>query len=182
MKRAALIILVLLLAFFCVGCGGTSENTRQAGFSSTSGPVIEKTQAPTQEPTPDPTPEPTPSPTLEPTPRPTPEPTPSPTPRPSPEPTPKPTSKPTAKPTPESAPEPSSEPAPESTPEPTSEPTPEPTPIPGRDYVLNKNTKKFHYPNCSSVKDMKAKNRRDYNGTRDEIISMGYSPCGRCKP
>ena len=49
-------------------------------------------------------------------------------------------------------------------------------------YILNINTKKFHYPDCDSVNDMKEKNRQEFTGTRQEIIGMGYSPCGRCKP
>ena len=51
-----------------------------------------------------------------------------------------------------------------------------------QDYVLNTNTKKFHYPSCSSVNQMKKKNRQDYHGTRDELISSGYEPCGKCNP
>ena len=50
------------------------------------------------------------------------------------------------------------------------------------DYILNTNTKKFHYPTCSSVNDMKEKNKQEFFGTRDEAISNGYSPWGRCKP
>ena len=50
------------------------------------------------------------------------------------------------------------------------------------DYILNTNTKKFHYPTCSSVNDMKEKNKQEFFGTRDEAISNGYFPCGRCKP
>ena len=50
------------------------------------------------------------------------------------------------------------------------------------DYILNTNTKKFHYPTCSSVNDMKEKNKKEFFGTRDEAIAQGYSPCGRCKP
>lgn len=50
------------------------------------------------------------------------------------------------------------------------------------DYVLNKNTKKFHYPSCSSVGTIKPKNREEYSGTRDELIKRGYDPCGRCHP
>lgn len=38
------------------------------------------------------------------------------------------------------------------------------------------------YPTCSSVNDMKEKNRQEFFGTRDESIALGYSPCGRCKP
>ena len=50
------------------------------------------------------------------------------------------------------------------------------------DYVLNTNTKKFHWTTCSSVKDIKASNRQDVHMTRDGVIAMGYQPCGRCKP
>ncbi len=53
---------------------------------------------------------------------------------------------------------------------------------PGIDYVLNTNTHKFHYPNCSSVDQMKESNKLFYTGTRDEVIAMGYDPCKRCKP
>lgn len=49
-------------------------------------------------------------------------------------------------------------------------------------YVLNTNTKKFHYPTCSSVDDMKEKNKQIYTGSREEIINMGYVPCKRCNP
>lgn len=47
-------------------------------------------------------------------------------------------------------------------------------------YVLNTNTMKFHYPTCSSVDDMKEKNKQIYTGSRDEVINMGYVPCKRC--
>ena len=49
-------------------------------------------------------------------------------------------------------------------------------------YVLNTNTGKFHYPDCSSVSDMNSKNRRDFYGTREEAVAMGYVPCKRCNP
>ena len=52
----------------------------------------------------------------------------------------------------------------------------------GRDYVANRNSMKFHYPNCSSVGKIKEKNRMDFRGTRQELIDMGYSPCGNCHP
>lgn len=48
-------------------------------------------------------------------------------------------------------------------------------------YVLNTNTKKIHFAECSSVKDMKEENKaftNDYN----KAIADGYKPCGRCKP
>jgi len=53
---------------------------------------------------------------------------------------------------------------------------------PSCNYVANKNTKKFHYPSCSSVSDMKESNKLYYEGTRDELISQGYEPCKRCNP
>ena len=49
-------------------------------------------------------------------------------------------------------------------------------------YVLNTNTMKFHYPTCSSVDDMKVKNKQIYTGSREEVINMGYVPCKRCNP
>ena len=49
-------------------------------------------------------------------------------------------------------------------------------------YVLNTNTKKFHLPSCSSVKDMKDKNKQEVTCSRDEVIDMGYVPCKRCEP
>ena len=52
----------------------------------------------------------------------------------------------------------------------------------GTDYVANKNTGKFHYPDCSSVKQMKESNKLYFNGTRDELIRKGYDPCKKCNP
>lgn len=49
-------------------------------------------------------------------------------------------------------------------------------------YVLNTNTKKFHMPYCSSVKDMKEKNKKETTMSREEIINRGYQPCKRCNP
>lgn len=49
-------------------------------------------------------------------------------------------------------------------------------------YILNTNTMKFHYPSCSSVDDMKEKNKQVFTGNRDDVISQGYIPCKRCNP
>lgn len=49
-------------------------------------------------------------------------------------------------------------------------------------YILNTNSKKFHYPTCSSVGQMKDANKQEYTGSRDDLIAKGYSPCGRCHP
>lgn len=52
----------------------------------------------------------------------------------------------------------------------------------GTDYIGNKNTKKFHFPSCSSVEKMKESNKYYYTGTRDDMISKGYVPCKNCNP
>lgn len=51
----------------------------------------------------------------------------------------------------------------------------------GVTYVLNTNTKKIHYPSCSSVEEIKPKNYAttdDYNSA----IAQGYVPCKKCNP
>lgn len=50
------------------------------------------------------------------------------------------------------------------------------------DYILNTNSKKFHYTNCKSVQDMSDDNKQDFRGKREDLIKQGYSPCGNCKP
>ena len=57
-----------------------------------------------------------------------------------------------------------------------------PGPDAGVDYVLNTNSKKFHYLSCSSVDDMKESNKGYYTGSRDDLIASGYSHCGRYPP
>lgn len=49
-------------------------------------------------------------------------------------------------------------------------------------YILNTNTMRFHLPDCQSVQEMKEKNRKEFFGTREELIEAGYEPCGRCHP
>nr|DAY90171.1 MAG TPA: DNA/RNA non-specific endonuclease [Caudoviricetes sp.] len=49
-------------------------------------------------------------------------------------------------------------------------------------YILNTNSHKFHDPSCSSVDQMNDSNKEEFTGTRDEVIAMGYEPCGRCNP
>lgn len=49
------------------------------------------------------------------------------------------------------------------------------------EYIGNKNTHKFHYPYCSSVDQMKDKNK-EYLSSRDQAINEGYVPCKKCKP
>lgn len=51
-------------------------------------------------------------------------------------------------------------------------------------YILNTNpsSKRFHKPTCKSVESIKEGNRKEFYGTRDEAIDLGYVPCGSCKP
>ena len=75
------------------------------------------------------------------------------------------------------APQPETDTAVQITPE-----SPAPQESQGITYVLNTNTMKFHYPTCSSVDDMKEKNKQIYTGSREKVINMGYVPCKRCNP
>ena len=49
-------------------------------------------------------------------------------------------------------------------------------------YICNTNTGKFHYPSCSSVKQMSEKNKLPFTGSRDEAIAQGYEACKKCNP
>ena len=49
-------------------------------------------------------------------------------------------------------------------------------------YVLNTNTMKFHYITCNSVSKISDENYDTYEGTRDDLMNLGYEPCGRCHP
>lgn len=49
-------------------------------------------------------------------------------------------------------------------------------------YIVNTKTKKFHNPDCEGVKKMSSSNKKKYKGTRDSLISNGYSPCQKCNP
>lgn len=49
-------------------------------------------------------------------------------------------------------------------------------------YIVNTKTKKFHNPDCDGAKKMSSSNKKKYKGTRDSLISNGYSPCKKCNP
>ena len=51
-----------------------------------------------------------------------------------------------------------------------------------RTYILNKNTQKFHLPDCSGVADIKPQNKETFTGDRDTLLERGYEPCGSCNP
>ena len=166
----------------------STEATTEIASEATTTATLESTAEATTEPTTEPTTEATTEPTTEATTEPTTEATTEPTT----EPTTEATTEPTTEPTTEATTDPTTEPTTEATTEPTTEPTTEatteattmPTEDNGSDYVINTNSSslRFHYPWCSSVDDMKDEHKWFYHGTREEIIGMGYTPCGRCKP
>lgn len=49
-------------------------------------------------------------------------------------------------------------------------------------YIFNINSHVFHYSNCSSVSRMNEENKVVFEGTREEAIAKGYTPCERCNP
>lgn len=49
-------------------------------------------------------------------------------------------------------------------------------------YTLNTNSMVFHRSTCSRAKKIKDENRATATGTREEMINMGYTPCGSCHP
>ncbi len=51
-----------------------------------------------------------------------------------------------------------------------------------RTYILNNNSMKFHYPDCSGAANISEKNRQEYTGSREDLIAEGYEPCGSCNP
>lgn len=50
------------------------------------------------------------------------------------------------------------------------------------EYVLNTKSKKIHLPDCSSVGKIEEDNKETTDKSKDELIKMGYDPCGNCKP
>ncbi len=51
-----------------------------------------------------------------------------------------------------------------------------------QEYILNVNSKKFHYPTCSGASKISKSNSQKYSGDRQKLIDDGYEPCGICKP
>ncbi|MBQ8447717.1 MAG: hypothetical protein IJX27_02150 [Clostridia bacterium] len=53
------------------------------------------------------------------------------------------------------------------------------TPVAAK-YLLNKSSKKIHYPTCRYADGMMESNRAEYNGDYTELLSQGYTTCGIC--
>lgn len=49
-------------------------------------------------------------------------------------------------------------------------------------YVLNKNTKKFHYADCASAKSTKIKTAQPTRVQGMKSSANGYQPCKKCNP
>ena len=49
-------------------------------------------------------------------------------------------------------------------------------------YIINTATGKFHKKDCPSAQDLKKENRKEFKGSRSELIKKGYEPCKRCNP
>ncbi len=54
-------------------------------------------------------------------------------------------------------------------------------PVPD-EFVFNKKTKKVHLPTCSGAKSISEDNKGVYKGKLADLLAMGYSACGTCKP
>lgn len=53
------------------------------------------------------------------------------------------------------------------------------SPYDGYTIIVNTNTKKYHYPSCKSVKDIKPKNM-GYSDYSVNLDALGYVPCKNC--
>ena len=49
-------------------------------------------------------------------------------------------------------------------------------------YIINTRTGKFHDPSCSSAAEISPGNRLETTANREDLLSRGYEPCGKCRP
>lgn len=49
-----------------------------------------------------------------------------------------------------------------------------------RTYIVNVESRKFHKIGCSAEKKILPENRRAVEGSFEQLVEMGYSPCGIC--
>ena len=49
-------------------------------------------------------------------------------------------------------------------------------------WILNTSSKRFHDPDCGSIKSIAEHNKTEYTGVRQDLIDDGYVACGSCKP
>ena len=60
-------------------------------------------------------------------------------------------------------------------------PQEETEPVPTKDFIVNKNTLKFHYPSCQYVGMMLEENKLFVTSTYNTLVGEGYSPCNICQ-
>jgi len=51
-----------------------------------------------------------------------------------------------------------------------------------QNFVINRNSKKIHYPSCIGAKSTNEKNKEYYSGFLNDLLQKGYLPCQSCKP
>ena len=178
MKRIATSLLSLCLLALCACSGAPAPKPSYRGTLPSPKPSHTQPAAPSETKKPSAAPERTEAPTSEPTPSPTPAPTPEPTPSPTPEPTPEPTNEPVQN--PPSSPSGggnSGGGGDGSNFQTWDNPDQQQT---SQNWVLNTNTMKVHYPSCSSVPRIAPHNYATSSAPLDELLSRGYSRCGRC--
>lgn len=49
-------------------------------------------------------------------------------------------------------------------------------------YVLNTSSKKIHIPGCSGAEKISDENKQVTDYSKEQLVELGYSPCGICKP
>ena len=49
-------------------------------------------------------------------------------------------------------------------------------------YILNTHTHKFHVETFQAVLKIAPENYKESTGSREDVIAMGYAPCGICLP
>ena len=49
-------------------------------------------------------------------------------------------------------------------------------------YILNTGSHKFHKIDCNGAKQISSKNRKEFTGSREELLHSGYEPCSICHP
>lgn len=55
-------------------------------------------------------------------------------------------------------------------------------PLAGTKYIINKSSKRFHFPDCKAVPSIPGHNKGYTAKSRKELIDEGYISCGYCKP
>lgn len=50
----------------------------------------------------------------------------------------------------------------------------------GKEYIVNTNTNKFHTPDCVYAQNISEKNKMEYQGDAETLLSQGYSACRSC--